>query len=202
MFDRRRDIVAARRHRRSDDFPVGARRQLHAKLFQQRDLVHHEPAFDHLAVFDYQPGDFINVNATARRRNAEEGTGVRAGDAKQQTNAVAVGNYLLHHVDAVGKRIAQIHARMRPVLIARIARQMEIAAAHAIIVGGQHFLLDLRHCRRALRLFETQRDGDILGELPTAVWIGVFHLRLSWLTDFKAYSGLMPAIFTSRAMRS
>ena len=90
-------------------------------------------------------------------------------------DAVAVGNDLFHHIDAIGKRRTQIQRRMRPALIARIVRQMQVAAAHPIVIRREHFLLDLRHFRLALRLLEAQRDGDVTGELASTIGIGVFH---------------------------
>ena len=77
--------------------------------------------------------------------------------------------------NAVRKSRAQIQRRMRPALIAGIARQMQVAATHPIVKGRQHFLLDLRHLRLALRLFETQRHCDVAGEFCGAVGIGVVH---------------------------
>ena len=170
--------ITGLRQRRRDDFAVGTRRQLRAQLPQQRRLVHHVPALDHLAVDDAQQRDFVHIDAPAGRRDAEKIAGVRAGDAEQQPHAVAVGNHLLHDIDAIRKRHAQIQRRMRPALIAGVARQMQIAAAHAVVIRREHFLLDLRHLRLALRLLEAQRDGDVAGEFAGAGGGGVVHSDL------------------------
>ncbi|HET6492025.1 MAG TPA: hypothetical protein VFG44_03540 [Burkholderiales bacterium] len=138
-------VLANVRQRRGDDAPVFSRRQFGTHLSQQFGFVHHEPAFDHLAVNDAQHGDFVDIQPFARSGNAEEFPGVGRGDAKQQPDAVTVRDNALDDVHAIGQRLAQIQAGMREVLVAGVARQVEIAAAHAVVAGREHFLLDLGH---------------------------------------------------------
>jgi hypothetical protein len=46
-----------------------------------------------------------------------------------------------------------------------IRSEMEAAAAHAIVVRREHFLLHLRHRRRALVFLEAKRNGLVALEL-------------------------------------
>ena len=97
---------------------------------------------------------------------------MRGREAKEQPHRVALGHDVLDDVHAVGERGAQVHAGLGPALAARIARQMEIAAADAVVVGRQHILLDLRHVLRALRLLEAQRHRFVAFEFGVRPGVG------------------------------
>jgi hypothetical protein len=155
--------------RRRDEAAVLAFRHLRAELFEQPQLVAHEPAFDDLPVGNTKEPDLVYVDFLSRGRYAEQVAGVRRLQPPQHTDAIVLGDDVLDRIDAIRKRLAQKETRLGKALSFRVGGEVHEPAAQPLVIGREDLTQRGILILRALALLEAADESLVVLESGTRV---------------------------------